>query len=263
MVNNRSLRYTRYMKTAHVRYTRPLSVPIVHDHPGSPSYVLTLRDLPNHQKPREKLNEHGPGILTTPELLALMLVAGTRKEDIMTMCNRIMREYGEKSIVAERSPKRMAKSLNIPLIKATQIIAAMEMGRRLFERGNAGRATIRTADDVYRYARAMQELPREHLRGIYLDSSYKIIRDETLSIGTVDAHIIHPRDVFRPAIEYGAVAVVLVHNHPSGNLTPSADDREITRQLVAVGTLLGIPLVDHVIVSSNGFRSIMHPAKSL
>lgn len=237
-------------------YTRSSIVPII-THSDTRPYRLTIRDLPHDQKPREKLLHTGAHLLSMSELWAVALSIGTKKEDIMSMSSRIIKEYGERSIVTEHNPKVLAKELDIPLGKAMQIVAMIELGRRLFERNPTGAKIIRTAPDVYEYTKNMHDLPKEHLRGIYLNSHYKVIHDEVISIGTIDANIIHPREVFRPALEYAAAAVILVHNHPSGHLEPSEADLAITKQLVEAGALLGIDLVDHVIVSSKGFESIM------
>lgn len=237
-------------------YLRSSLVPIITNSNLKP-YRLTIRDLPNEQKPREKLKISGPSSLSMAELWAVILNIGTKKEDILGMSSRIIKEYGERSIINEQNPERLAKTLDIPLGKAHQVVATIEMGKRLFERNPSGAKIIRTARDVYEYTRNMWDLPKEHLRGIYLDSHYKVIHDEVISIGTIDANIIHPREVFRPALEYAAAAVILVHNHPSGNLEPSEADLTVTAQLVEAGKLLGIDLIDHVIVSMQGFESIL------
>jgi DNA repair protein RadC len=237
-------------------YTRSTFVPII-THTDFKPYRLTIRDLPNEQKPREKLDHSGPSALSMAELWAVILSVGTKKEDIMGMSSRILKEYGERSIINEQSPSKLSKTLDIPLGKAQQVIATIEMGKRLFERNPSGAKIIRTAHDVYSYTKNMWDLPKEHLRGIYLDSHYKVIHDEVISIGTIDANIIHPREVFRPALEYAAAAVILVHNHPSGNTEPSEADLIITSQLLEAGKLLGIDLIDHVIVSSKGFQSAL------
>jgi DNA repair protein RadC len=221
-------------------------------------YRLTIRDIPLDQKPREKLLREGPSILSISELWAVVLNLGTKKEDVMSMSSRIIKEYGERSIISETDPKKLSLEMDIPLNKATQIIAVVELGRRLFERNPSGAKIIRTAENVFEYTKNMRELPKEHLRGIYLNSHYKVIHDEVISIGTLDANIIHPREVFRPALEYNAAAVILVHNHPSGNLNPSEDDILITRQLLEASKMLGIDLIDHVIVSEHGFESILN-----
>lgn len=237
-------------------YLRSSLVPII-THTNLKPYRLTIRDLPNEQKPREKLLTSGPSSLSMAELWAVILNIGTKKEDVMGMSSRIIKEYGERSIINEQNPERLSKTLDIPIGKAHQVVATIEMGKRLFERNPSGAKIIRTARDVYEYTRNMWDLPKEHLRGIYLDSHYKVIHDEVISIGTIDANIIHPREVFRPALEYAAAAVILVHNHPSGNMEPSDADLTVTAQLVDAGKLLGIDLIDHVIVSMQGFESIL------
>ncbi len=238
-------------------YLQSTYVPIITNTSIQP-YRLTIRDIPLEQKPREKLLREGPAILSIAELWAVVLNLGTKKEDVMSMSSRILKEYGERSITSATDPKKLSLDMDIPLNKATQIIAVVELGRRLFERNPSGAKIIRTAENVFEYTKNMRELPKEHLRGIYLNSHYKVIHDEVISIGTIDANIIHPREVFRPALEYNAAAVILVHNHPSGNLTPSDDDILITRQLLEASKMLGIDLIDHVIISENGFESILH-----
>jgi DNA repair protein RadC len=131
-----------------------------------------------------------------------------------------------------------------------------ELGRRFFQKNDAGMPVIRTAQDVFDYVNDMRDLPKEHLRGLYLNTHFKVIHDELISIGTVDANMIHPREVFKPAIDHMAAAVVLVHNHPSGVVDPSSADREVTEQLIAAGRLIGIELIDHVIVTKDMFTSI-------
>ena len=219
-------------------------------------YTLTIHDLPAEGKPREKLVAQGPEAMRLEELMALVLITGTTKEDVLEMSNRIIREYGEKSILAEKDASKLSKELDIPLAKACQIVAVGELGRRLYDRNQSGFTTIRTAKDVYEYLQDMRGLPKEHLRGLYLNSHNRVIRDEVISIGTVNSNIIHPREVFRPAIECSAAALVLAHNHPSGEKEPSTEDIEVTRQIVQAGKILGITVLDHVIITKDSFVSI-------
>lgn len=219
-------------------------------------YILKIRDLPSEAKPREKLLQTGPTSLSTVELLAAILNTGTVKEGVLEMATRIVKKYGERALAAEKNPAQLAKELGIPLGKAQQIVACAELGRRLYKRRIGGLPIIRTAKDAFKYFAEMQDLPKEHLRGAYLDTHYRVIHDEVISIGTINANIIHPREVFKPAIEYGAVAVVLAHNHPSGVAKASDADIEITKQLVEAGKMLGIHLVDHVIIARKGFSSV-------
>ncbi len=224
--------------------------------PGEKTYNLRLRDMAPEDKPREKLLKHGPDALSLQELLAIVLSSGTVKEDVMSMAGRVMKDYGEKSLVSRRNAIELGREMDLPEVKAMQIVAMTEIGRRLFERREHSLATIRTPRDVYEFLSDMRDLPKEHLRGIYLNAHHRVIHDETLSIGTIDSNLIHPREVFKPGIEYGAAAVVIAHNHPSGGVEPSPADIEITRQLVEVGKIVGIPLIDHVIISKNSYASI-------
>jgi DNA repair protein RadC len=219
-------------------------------------YPLTIHDLPSEEKPREKLAQSGPEALSIKELLAVVLVTGTTKENILDMSNRLIRDYGERSILAERDPNKLSQDMDIPLVKACQIVACGELGRRFYDRTESGFVTIRNAKDVFDYLQDMRNLPKEHLRGIYLNSHNRILRDEVISIGTVNSNMIHAREVFRPAIECNAAALILAHNHPSGESAPSKEDEDITKDLVQAGKILGISILDHVIITKDSFASV-------
>ncbi len=219
-------------------------------------YTLRIHDLPIEDKPRERLLSGGPEILSIQELLSVVLNVGTKKEGVRAMTERIFKEYGEKSLMGRRDAKRLAEDLSIPLTKAVQIIACLELGRRLYARNENGAQVVRTARDVYEYLKDMRDLPKEHLRGLYLNTHYKVIHDETISIGTLDTNLIHPREVFKPALEYSAAAVILAHNHPSGETAASSADITITKQISDAGKLLGITLIDHVIITRDSFLSV-------
>lgn len=219
-------------------------------------YVTKFRDLPDAGKPREKLIELGPKALTLPELLAVILTVGTKNENVMELSQRVLREYGNSALIDQSDANKLAVDLALPLGKASQIVACMEIGRRLYRRNESGLKTIRTAKDLYDHVQDMHGLPKEQLRGIYLDTHNRVIHDEVISIGTINSNIVHPREVFKPALEYAAAAVVLVHNHPSGVSTPSQSDIEITKQLVEAGKMIGINLLDHIIVCRDSYASI-------
>ncbi len=220
------------------------------------TYTLKLRDLPEEERPREKLLKQGLASLSSPELLALLLTTGTKKEDVLSMSKRILKEYGEKSLAFERNPKNLSE-LDIPLGKACQIMACFELGRRFFDKKQHGTPLIRTSKQAYEYLSDMSKLPKEHLRGLYLNSRFHVIHDEVLSIGSLTANIVHPREVFQPALERGAVAVILAHNHPSGSPLPTTSDKLITEQLVSAGAILGIELLDHLVIGESSFSSLL------
>jgi len=216
-------------------------------------YILKVKDLPNEQKPREKLAAAGPKSLNVAELVAVLWGVGTKKEEVLAMARRITQEYGERSIAAETDPRKMAEALGIPVHKACQIIAGFELGRRFFA-SDAGRPVfIRNAKQAYQYLKDIGSSKKECLRGLYLNSRYQVIRDEVISVGTLTANLVHPREIFQPAIEYGAVAIVIAHNHPSGSLQPTPADIEVTRQIAAAGQLLGIDLLDHLLIAGRKF----------
>lgn len=220
------------------------------------SYVLRVRDLPDTEKPREKLLHLGPRELSIPELVAIVWGVGTRKEEVLAMAKRTIKEYGEKTLAGEPNPERLAESAHIPLTKACQIVASFELGRRFHAERGGRPVFIRTGKQAFHYLKDMGSLSKEQLRGLYLNSRYQIIHEETISIGSLTSNVVHPREVFQPAIENGAVAVIIAHNHPSGSLKPSSADIAITGQLKAAGKILGIDLLDHLIIAKDTYVSI-------
>jgi DNA repair protein RadC len=220
-------------------------------------YVLTIKDLAPDDKPREKLLKYGPVHLSVGELLAIVLNVGTKREGILAMSQRLMKEYGAGDIIRQKNPKKLEASLGIPLAKACQIVACFELGRRFFESPETQKPVeLRTAGQVSEYVKDMRNLPKECLRGLYLDARYHVVHDEVVSLGTLSSNIVHPREVFRTALEYSASAVILVHNHPSGIAKPSDPDIAITRQIVAAGKILGISVLDHLVVTKQKFESV-------
>jgi DNA repair protein RadC len=223
---------------------------------GDRKYVLKIKDLPEKEKPREKMIECGPSALSSAELLAVVLNVGTKKEEVLEMSSRIIKEYGEKTIISQTNPSKLEKDIGIPLVKACQIIACFELGRRFFKETNEGKTIIRTPKQAYEYLKDMGDLQKECLRGIYLNSRYCIVHDEIISIGSLTANITHPREVFKPAIEHSATAVILAHNHPSNNPKPTLSDIETTNQLIDAGKILGIDLLDHLVITKDKFAGI-------
>ena len=220
-------------------------------------YDLRLRDLPDTEKPREKLVKYGASVLSVAELVSVVLGVGTKREEVLTMSRRLLKEYGESAIVHQKDPRKISDLLGIPLVKACQVVACFELGRRFFKVADGKKpVTLRTARQVFDHLKDMRDLSKEHLRGLYLDTHYQLIHDEVISIGGLTSNIVHPREVFRPALEYSASAVILAHNHPSGVVKPSEADIAVTRQIVEAGKILGISLLDHVIVTKSKFESI-------
>ncbi|BFT94207.1 MAG: DNA repair protein RadC [Minisyncoccus archaeiphilus] len=217
---------------------------------------LRIKDLPDEGKPREKMIQAGPSILSTEELLSVVLNSGTKKEEVFHMANRVLGEYGDNNISNQKNPSALSAELDIPIVKACQIVACFEIGRRFFGKSSGRKVTIRNAKSAYDYLKDMQSLPKEQLRGLYLNSRYGLIHDEVISVGTLTSSIVHPREVFRPAIEHSAAAIIIAHNHPSGSSKPTSGDMEVTNQLVKAGRIIGIELLDHIIIGKSGFTSV-------
>lgn len=220
-------------------------------------YVLRLRDMPQAERPRERLLEVGPNELLMTELVAVLWGVGTRKEDVLTMAQRTLKEYGETAIGHELDPLRLSEAANIPLNKACQLVAGLELGRRFYARRNGRPRHVRTPDQAYAHVRDIALSQKEQLRGLYLNTRYQVVHDEVISIGSLTANIVHPREVFQPAIERGAVAVILAHNHPSGRRTPSHADVRLTRQLLQAADILGLELLDHLVITTQGYTSVL------
>lgn len=233
---------------------------VLHKDPSD--YTLRFKDLPDYEKPRERLLELGPTYLSVAELVAVIWGVGTPKEDVLTMARRAVKEYGDKLIGSGLTPRQLSEVLDIPQAKACQLVASFELGRRFAAK--PGRLTqVRNARQAYRYLKDMGSNRKEQLRGLYLNSRYQVIHDEVISVGSLTSNIVHPREVFQPAVEHGAVAVILAHNHPSDTLEPTTSDIDITDQLISAGQVLGIDLLDHLIIVSKRYLSIMDQINEL
>lgn len=224
---------------------------------GKQYKILRVKDLPDNERPREKMIKEGAGALSAAELLAIVLGVGTKKEEVFSMSSRLLREYGEKGIAYQKDPAIIEKDLKIPIAKACQIVACFELGRRFYQKKPGGSITIRTAAQAFNYLKDMGNLNKEQFRGLYLNTHYQLIHDEVISLGTLDASLVQPREVFRPALEYSAAALIIAHNHPSGVLKASKADVEITNKLLEAGNILDIEVLDHLIIGKNKFASII------
>lgn len=224
---------------------------------GKQYKILRVKDLPDDEKPREKIIKDGVGSLSSAELLAVVLGVGTKKEEVFSMSNRVLREYGEKGIAYQKDPLVIEKDLKLPISKACQIVACFELGRRFYQKKPGASITIRSAAQAFNHLKEMGNLNKEQFRGLYLNTHYQLIHDEVISLGTLDSSLIQPREVFRPALEYSAAAIIIAHNHPSGVLKASKADVEITNKLLEAARILDIEILDHLIIGKNKFASIV------
>lgn len=205
--------------------------------------------------PREKLITKGVDTLSMAELLAIIFGTGSRKENVIELTSRLVRDYSDSAIFAFKRPKIVSERFKLPLVKACQVVAVSEIGRRLFLSSPRGAPLVRRAKDAFEHLTALRNLPKEQAICLYLNTRGRVVYQEVIGVGTLSEIYIHPREVFAPAVELRSSRVIFAHNHPSGTLTPSRDDDRITARLLKSGKLLGIPLVDHIIVTSNSFFS--------
>lgn len=219
---------------------------------------MKIKDIPQEGRPREKFLKHGPGVLSNAELFAIILRTGTIGENVVDMSNRLIAEYGLGNLF-ECSLKELQKIKGIGPDKGMQILAMAELGRRYSQLKNTDNGTskkISCAKEVFNYFHEkLREEKQEHFYILMLNTQNFIIGDQLISKGILDASIIHPREVFKPAIKNSSSKIILVHNHPSGNPEPSEEDLEITRRLIKVGEELGIKVLDKVIIGEKNYWS--------
>jgi DNA repair protein RadC len=193
--------------------------------------------------------------LSTAELLSLAMTDGESRSRLEKLAKKILKEYGSRAVAEERNPQMLVDLLGISTSRATQIVAIFELGRRFFSSDEEA-PVLRDPEDIFHYVADMGKLKREQFRGLYLNTRQRLVADEVISIGTLTTAILHAREVFRPALTHRAVSLILVHNHPSGDVDPSSEDITITRQLFQAGQILGIELLDHVIIGGDNWFSM-------
>ena len=209
------------------------------------------------ERPRERLHAHGPESLADAELLALLLRTGARGRDPTGLAAVLLSQHGGLRGLAGALPGELAATPGIGPAKSASIVAALELGRRLaMRRMHAGEAVLSPADVHRHFHPRLRDAPHERFVVVLLDGRHRWMREVVVSQGTLTASLVHPREVFRPALREASAALILVHNHPSGDPTPSREDVEITARLVRAGELLGVHVLDHVVVAEQGFVSL-------
>ena len=216
-----------------------------------------LERSPAGDRPRERLYWSGADALADAELLALQLGTGTRGRSAVDVAREVLATYGSLADLAGRDAEELARVPGVGRAKAARIAAGFELGRRLRARVPATRVTLSGPAEVYAaYGPLMEDLRREVFRIALLDAQNGLLRDRVISEGTLSASLVHPREVFKPAILESAASVILLHNHPSGDPTPSREDIRLTRQLVECARLLELSIHDHVVSGHGRFVSL-------
>jgi len=212
---------------------------------------------PVADRPRERLDLLGPAALSDAELLALLLRTGGRRADALAVAAALLERHGGLHGLARASGRELCSVPGMGPAKSATVCASLELGRRLAARRLHPGAAIHGPADVFAHFHPSLRLARhEKFIALLLDGRHRVLREEVVSQGTLTASLVHPREVFRTALRESAAALILVHNHPSGDPTPSVEDREVTRRLERAGELLGIRVLDHVVVAERGFCSL-------
>lgn len=218
---------------------------------------LTIKDIPVDDRPRERLIKYGPEVLSNAELLAILLRTGTKSENAISIANRVMGCGEGIKFLASCTVQELSSIKGIGSAKASQIMAAVELGKRIRgyrsnkknKIGSPGDAADMIMDD-------MRYLKKEHLRVLFLDTKNQVIEAKDLSIGSLNASVVHPREIYSEAIRKSSSSIIICHNHPSGDPTPSQEDINITKRLNEVGKLVGIDLLDHLIIGDGCYISL-------
>jgi DNA repair protein RadC len=214
----------------------------------------TIKELPEFERPREKLIKKGAKALKKEELLAILLRTGLKGKNALEVADDILVKYGDKKLL-NASYEELRNIHGVGPTKAVQILAAIELGSRLFKEKSEKEIYINSPEDIVKELAHIRENKKENFVVLYLDARNKLIYKETVSIGSLNANLVHPREVFEPAVRYLAAQIVLAHNHPSGDPEPSEDDLVITKKLVESGKILGIEIFDHIIIVKDDFFS--------
>lgn len=224
-----------------------------------------IRQWPEAERPRERLHRDGAAALASRELLAILIGSGREGASALDIAGALLRSAdGSLRRLAAATPVELAGVVGIGPATAARVSAALELGRRLAREGPLERGRIRGPADVYeRCAPGMRDLAQEEFRTLLLNTQHAVLRELVITRGTLDTSIVHPREVFRAAITENAAAIVLVHNHPSGDPTPSPEDRTVTGQLAEAGRLVGIPVLDHVVVGDGRYVSFVEAGLGL
>lgn len=216
-----------------------------------------IRDFPQDERPRERLINDGPDKLSNQELLAIILRTGTSKESVLNLSQKLLKHFEGLRMLTNATVEEITSISGIGKAKAAQIIAAMELGRRINRLTYDDRYTIRSPQDGANYVMdEMRFLSQEHFVCLYLNTKNQVLHKQTVFIGSLNASIVHPREVFKEAFKRSAASVICVHNHPSGDPTPSREDIDVTKRLTECGKMLGIELLDHLIIGDQKYVSL-------
>ncbi len=217
----------------------------------------TIKDLPNDLRPRERLLKHGAEALSISELLAIILRTGTKSHNVLDLSHLLLSKYkGDLKSLFSASTTELYKIDGLKMAKATQLKACFELSNRLVAFRGEERPLILKPDDAVDLFIDMKYLDREEMRCLFLNKKNEVLGKETLYIGGLDAFLSKPRDVFKRALSHNATSIILVHNHPTCDPRPNAADIEYTERIIDAGSIIGIPLLDHIVIGDGSYFSM-------
>jgi len=221
-------------------------------------YITTIKEMPRYERPREKMMKYGSRSLSNAELIAIILSTGTKDKTAIDLANNVIC-YSSEGIgfLSNCSIEELSNIKGIGLAKSSQIIAAIELGKRISLSTRVNNYRIKGPEDVSNLLmEEMRALKQEHFNILLLNTKNEVMSVENISIGSLNASIVHPREVFLRAIKRSSSSIILAHNHPSGDPEPSKEDILITKRLLEAGKIIGIQVLDHVIMGDNNYCSL-------
>lgn len=218
---------------------------------------VKIKDIPVNDRPRERMIMVGPTNISNEELLAILLKTGTIDSSAKTVATNILKQIGDIRNLQTLNLEQLKKINGIGTAKACVILAAVELSRRINTSiDNINNLKINSTDLVFKYYHnILSNKKQEYFYCIFLDNKKTVISDKNLFIGTLSGSVVHPREIFKEAVINSASSIICVHNHPSGNVTPSLEDKTLTKRIVYLGQVMGIPVIDHIIIGKNNYYS--------
>lgn len=224
---------------------------------GTPLLNLKIHDVLEVDRPRERLIRQGAKSLSNQELIAILLGTGTKKESVLTVANRVLINFEKLHNLKHATLEEIMDIKGIGEAKAVLLLAAIELGRRLATKDLEERFTIRSPEDAATFLmQDMTSLQQEHFVCLFLNVKNQVLHKQTIFVGSLNASIVHPREIFREAVKRSAASIICAHNHPSGVPTPSPEDVDVTTRLYEAGKIVGVDLLDHVIIGDHQFISM-------
>nr|WP_261133310.1 DNA repair protein RadC [Bacillus sp. Marseille-Q3570] len=218
---------------------------------------LTIRDFPLNERPRERMLKEGASVLSNQELLAIILRSGTKEESVLQLSHRLIQQFEGLNLLKDATIDELIAVKGIGNAKAVEILASLELGKRVNRLQIEDRYIIRSPEDGANYVMdEMRFLSQEHFVCIYLNTKNQVLHKQTVFIGSLNASIVHPREVFKEAMRRSAASIICFHNHPSGDPNPSREDIEVTQRLSECGKIVGIDVLDHIIIGDRKFVSL-------